>query len=722
MEFTDKGREAFARVTKRIADRGRDCETLAGVDPKCPQPGSPPDDFFQRFAITLDNQIVSLATIDYQENPEGIDGRTGASIQNIGDIGQAQDLAENLRIGALPIDLKLISQTQVSATLGQQALDQGLTAAAAGLALTILFLLLFYRVLGAVATVTLLIYAALLFALVKLIPITLTLPGIAGMVLTLAVAADANIVMYERIKEEVRGGRSVPAAISAGYAKALRTIIDANVVTIGVAFILFTLATAGVRGFAFTLGVGTIVSLFTAVLGTSAILGSLARTRLLRRPSALGARTTGDREGWRFDFMGNSRWFFSMSGVILAAGAIAIASLGLNFGIDFESGTRITAPLRQAASVDQVRDTITPLGYGDAEIQEVQDPELGQNVVQIEVRQLSPDRVAQVRNALNDDYGVATGDFVSNSVGPTFGEQIARTAVIAVVASLFLIAIYIGFRFEWKFAVPVMIALAHDLLITAGVYALFDREVTSATVAALLTIMGYSLYDTVIVFDRIRENVPRMPRATFSQIANRSMSEVFTRSLATSLVVLMPVGSLLLFGGETLKDFAFALLVGVLSGAYSSIFIATPVLVEWKEREQTYMRRRRLMLQQFGGKIPAFATGALGEPAPAAATATPAAPVAPADQPVPTGRAARRQRRAASSSTSTTRTVPRPPAVTDGDGAPPSPPPERAAQPSAETPASPSAPAAPSEPPAKPKPKSKSKSKRQQKRRKHGRR
>ena len=248
---------------------------------------------------------------------------------------------------------------------------------------------------------------------------------------------------------------------------------------------------------------------------------------------------------------------------------------------------------------------------------------------------------------------MATKDFVSNSVGPTFGAQIARTAVIAVVASLLLIAVYIGFRFEWKFAVPVMIALAHDLLITAGVYALFDREVTTATVAALLTIMGYSLYDTVIVFDRIRENVPRMPRATFSQIANRSMSEVFTRSLATSFVVLMPVGSLLLFGGETLKDFAFALLVGVLSGAYSSIFIATPVLVEWKERELTYMRRRRLMLQQFGGHIPAFATGTLGEPAPAAAAAGAGAGVAAAaataepEAPAPTTRAGRRERREA---------------------------------------------------------------------------
>ena len=461
MEFTDQGREAFARVTKRIAERGSKIIQAPGADR---------EQAFQRFAITLDDKIVSLATIDFVQNPEGIDGRTGAQIENIGDFQATNDLAESLRIGALPIELKLISETQVSATLGQQALHQGLIAAAAGLALTILFLLVFYRVLGVVATVSLLAYAVLLFALVKLIPITLTLPGIAGLVLTLAVAADANIVMYERIKEEVRGGRSIPAAISAGYSKALRTIIDANVVTIGVAFILFTLATAGVKGFAFTLGVGTLVSLFTAVLATSAILGSMARSRLLRRPSALGV---GRRHrSWKFDFMGNSRWFFSFSGAIIAVGAIAIATLGINFGIDFESGTRITTPLERPASVDQVRSTLAPLGYGDAKIQELDDPDLGQNVVQIAVPQLEPDQVDKVERALDQDYGVAVDEFSSTSIGPTFGEQIARTAVIAVIASLFLISVYIGFRFEWKFAVPILIALAHDLLITAGVYAL----------------------------------------------------------------------------------------------------------------------------------------------------------------------------------------------------------------------------------------------------------
>ncbi len=612
MEFTDEGREAFARVTKRLAERGARIIVPPGSDRDAGLPALR-DHARQQDRLARDDRLRSNC-------PRASTAERARRSRASGRSRRRRTSPRACASARFPIELKLISQTQVSATLGQQALDQGLTAAAVGLALTIIFLLIFYRVLGLVATVALLIYAIFLFALVKLIPITLTLPGIAGLVLTLAVAADANIVMYERIKEEVRTGRSIPSAIAAGYSKALRTIIDANVVTIGVAFILFTLATAGVKGFAFTLGVGTLVSLFTAVLATSAILGTLARTRLLRRPSALGVNPK-EKKGWRFDFMGKSRWFFSFSGVILAVGAIAIATLGLNFGIDFESGTRMMTPLEQSATVDDVRQTLEPLGYGDAKIQEVDDPELGDNVVQISVAQLDPAEVPQVEQALDADFGVAGDEFSATSVGPTFGEQIARTAVLAVFASLLLISLYIGFRFEFKFAVPVLIALAHDLLITAGVYALFDREVTTSTVAALLTIMGYSLYDTVIVFDRIRENVPRMPRATFSQIANRSMSEVFTRSLATSFVVLMPVGALLLFGGETLKDFAFALLVGVASGAYSSIFIATPVLVEWKEREQTYMRRRRLILREHGGQVPAFATGAIGEPAPAGAGA-----------------------------------------------------------------------------------------------------
>src|SRR3954463_11637047 len=387
-EFPDKGRKAFARATKREAERG--AEILV-------PPGADPQQSFQKFAITLDNQLVSLATINYKENPEGIPGDTGAQINGIGTIQQTQDLAQNLRIGALPIALKLISKTQVSATLGKQALNQGLVAGGVGILLTLLFLLLFYRVLGVVAGVALLMYAVLLFALVKLIPITLTLPGIAGLILTLGVAADANIVIFERVKEEARSGRSIPAAISSGYAKALRTIIDANVVTLFVAFILFMLATAGVKGFAFTLLIGTLTSLFTAVLATQAILSSMSRLKILRSNWALRLGSKDKRS--RFDFTGASNWFFSMSGAIIAAGAIAISTLGINFGIDFTSGTRITTPLERTASVQQVRDTISTPGYGDAKIQAVNDPELGSNVIQISTRKFEPARVDAVEQA-----------------------------------------------------------------------------------------------------------------------------------------------------------------------------------------------------------------------------------------------------------------------------------------------------------------------------------
>jgi SecD/SecF fusion protein len=361
-----------------------------------------------------------------------------------------------------------------------------------------------------------------------------------------------------------------------------------------------------VKGFAFTLGIGTLVSLFTAVLATQAILLSLRGSRLLQKPSALGAGKP--KKPITFDFMGASKWFFSMSGLILLVCTLAIASSGLNFGIDFESGTRITAALDRPATVEQVRDALAPEGFGDAKIQTIDNPELGPNVVQIADEQSG--KTDAVTNALDAEFGVQ-GDPEVSEIGPTFGETVANSAMIALIASLSVISIYLALRFEWKFAVPVLIALMHDILITAGIYALVGREVTTSTVAALLTILGFSLYDTIIVFDRIRENVPRMPSAAFSQIVNRSMSEVIVRSLATSFCTMLPVLALFFFGGETLQDFAFALLVGTLSGTYSSVFIAGPVLVHWKEKEPVYATRFRRIREQFGA-VPAYAVATAG--------------------------------------------------------------------------------------------------------------
>jgi SecD/SecF fusion protein len=597
--FTGHGKNAFQKVTGDIAHRGQLNSPL----------GNPQN---QHFAVALDTQLVTVPQIDFKQFPDGIPADQGADITGGFTIGSAQDLATQLRLGALPIKLKLISESQVSATLGKQALHQGLIAGAAGLLVVILFLVLYYRVLGVIATAGLLVYAIYFYALIKLIPITLTLPGIAGLILTIGVAADANIVIFERVKEEIRGGRSIRQGIATGYRKGLTAIIDANVVTILTAFILFVLATSEVKGFAFTLGIGTFVSLFTAVMATQAILSTMGNSRMISRPSALGAG--GKKREWRFDFMGASRWFFSLSGVILLIGALAIGGKGLNLGIDFTSGTRITASLVKPANEQQIRSVVSGAGAVGPQVQRISNKGLGNNVFQVSSKQLQPDKVAQVRSALDSKFGLKQGTFDVTSVGPTFGKTVANSAIVAIIASLLLISVYVALRFEWKFAVPVLIALMHDLLITSGVYALTGREVTTATVAALLTILGYSMYDTIIVFDRVRENVPRMPRAAFSQIVNRSMSEVLTRSLATTSCTLMPILALLFFGGATLRDFAFALLVGVASGAYSSIFIASPVLTHWKERESSYRARRRRIEEDLG-EVPAYApTGADVEP------------------------------------------------------------------------------------------------------------
>jgi SecD/SecF fusion protein len=594
--FTGTGRTEFSNVTKAIAQRG-----LQSAPPGVAGNASLADQFSGHFAIVLDGQIKSRPIVNFVQNPNGIDGRTGAEINGLG-LQESQDLAQILQIGALPVTLDQISSETVSATLGQQALHQGLIAGIVGLIFVCIFLIAYYRFLGVVAVLGLAIYGLFFFALIKLIPITLTLPGIAGLILTIGVAADANIVIFERIKEEARGGKSMLSAITAGYRRGIATIIDANVITLITAFILFALATANVKGFAFTLGVGTITSLFTAVVFTQAFLGLFGRARFMHSPAALGARE--QRFKWHFDFSKASRYFFTLSGCILLIGAISFATKQLNLGIDFKGGSRITVALQQQPTVDQVRSTINSLGISDAQVTKAHNPQLGTNVFDIDSK-ASPTEVQKVQPALQSKYGITTNGFNATTVGPTFGQQVAKSAIEAIIFSLLVICAYVAFRFEPKYAVPVIIALLHDILITGGVYSLTGTEVTSGTVAAFLTILGYSMYDTVIVFDRIRENVPRLPRATFSQIVNRSMSEVLTRSLITGLSSVFLVTLLYIFGGATLKDFAFAMMIGLLSGTYSSIFIASPVLTHWKEREPAYRRRRERIEEQMG-YVPAF--------------------------------------------------------------------------------------------------------------------
>jgi SecD/SecF fusion protein len=602
----------FEAMTQRLSKRGRDNSVIGGT----------PND--QHFVVTLDNQIVTTPSIDYTQFPNGIPSGNGSEITQIGSYSTATQLANVMASGALPLKLDLIASNNVSATLGHTALNQGLIAGLVGLLLVAIFLLVFYRVLGVIAVVALAVYALYFYALIKLIPVTLTLPGIAGLILTIGVAADANVVIFERVKEEARAGRSPLNAITTGYRRGFAAIIDANVVTFMTAFILFVLSQADVQGFALTLGIGVLVSLFTAVAATRAVLGTMGRTRLIARPSALGVSES--RRRWTFDFMGNSRWFFSLSGTILLIGAIAIGARGLNFGIDFVSGSQIQVSLAKHATQSQVVSAVESLhlksgkqSIGVPTVQQISNTNKSKRIAnsfQISTKTLLPNAIGSVSApssqpgtiayVLDKKWGLR--DLNSTTVGPSFGKTVENSAVVAIIASLLAISVYIALRFNWKYAVPVLIALMHDLLITSGVYALTGREVTASTVAALLTILGYSLYDTIIVFDRVRENVQKMPNAAFSQIVNRSMSEVLTRSLATSLCTLLPILALLIFGGTTLRDFAFALLVGVASGAYSSIFIASPVLTHWKEREPVYRRRRARIASEYGGAVPAYAT------------------------------------------------------------------------------------------------------------------
>jgi SecD/SecF fusion protein len=639
MDFTDAGAKKFEEITREIAQRGKLLYNTVG--------GGQGDyqNWLQSFAIVLDREMKSWPTIDFEEYPGGISGSNGAQISGIGDIGEAKDLALVLQTGALPVEFKTLDQTAISATLGKDSLQEAKVAALVGLLAVALFLLLFYRFLGLVAVAGLVVYAAVLYAAILIFNVTLTLPGIAGLVLTLGVAADANIVIFERIKEEVRAGRSVRAAIQTGYTKGFATIVDANVVTAITAMVLFAVATASVRGFALMLLIGTAISMLTAVLATRAFLSVLAGLKLLDSPRLMGAAGGGIPRWLKLDYIGRRNTWFAISGTVVLISLGAIAVKGLNLGIDFRGGTQIAFSTPTPVALDEVRAQAARIGEANAQIQGRGTATGGDAYQSFTVRtEALTTSEAQALQA-NLASSVQAESFGVKNVSASFGRQIARGAILAIIVSLLLIVGYITLRFQWKFAVPVLVALAHDVLITVGIYALLGREVTTATVAAVLTVLGYSIYDTIIIFDRIRENIPLMKRASFRVIGNVSLWETIPRSLATTFITLVPIASLWLFGGDTLKDFAFALLVGIGAGAYSSIFIGAPLLAVFKEREPEYARRR-----DDESAVDVSVGGALLEP-PAAVEAPVAAPsqagVAPAavEAPAPTASSAARERR-----------------------------------------------------------------------------
>jgi SecD/SecF fusion protein len=588
--FTSSGANKFHEITRTLAQRGASQAALAG------QPDNP--NYSQNFAIVLDGEIRSWPRIDFTD-PSLRDGISGgqAEITGLDSVQEAKDLALVLQTGALPVEFVQVERSDISATLGQDSLHQALIAGIGGLLAVAFFLLLFYRFLGVIAIIGLGIYGVLLYGALLLFNVTLTLPGFAGLVLTIGVAADANVVIFERIKEEVRAGKSVRAAIAGGYRKGFNTIVDANVVTIITAFVLFAVATGGVKGFALMLMIGTLISMITAVAATRALLGVLAGFRWFNNPAFMGASAQKIPSWQRVDFIGRTKYWFAVSGTVLAIGIGSLAVQGLNLGIDFKGGSQFSFKTPQPHQIADIRAQTTAMGINDAVIQGRGASTNGAyKEFQVRTKSLGQKQQSDLTARLTSDLQ-ATSVGVKN-VSASFSRQILRSALLAIVVSLALIVLYVTLRFEFKFAMPVLVALVHDILITLGIYSLTQREVTSATVAAVLTILGYSIYDTIIIFDRVRENIPLMRRSSFAAIANQSLWETIRRSLATTFITLLPVTSLLLFGGNTLKDFAFALMVGILSGAYSTIFIATPLLVVLKEREPEFAKRKSAGLRE----------------------------------------------------------------------------------------------------------------------------
>ena len=600
MVFNAEGKVAFAAITKTLAERGK----ITGTD--------------QLLAIVLDGLVESAPRVQ-EEIPDGNAEITGKFTAQ-----QVKDLVLVLNTGSLPYNLLPVSQNSIGATLGHSALNQALLAGAIGLILVMVFMVAYYRLLGVVASIALIIYGILFIGVLNAIGVTMTLPGIAGMILTLGMAVDANVLIFARMRDEVGAGKTVGAATSAGFKKAFRAVFDCNMTTIITAIILFWAASGGIKGFALTLGVGVALSMFTAVLVTRSMLSLLSGWKPFRNMRLLGLHVAGTK-GWKiYPFMRYRWWFLCTLAAVTVFAVIAIFALGLDFGIDFKGGTRLEVGLEQQTTVDEVRGVVTAQGVQDPVVQEVTGAN-GTHGFMITFRaadaKAEQAQAKAVLAALDTKYGTVADATGQEQVRGSFSASTTNRAFIACAIAILAIIAYLTFRFEFKFAIPAIVALLHDVGLTLGIYSASNRLVTTATVAAILTILGYSVHDTIIVYDRIRENTLLMKKESYGEMVDLSIRQTLIRSINTTVAILLPLLAILIFGGPTLKDFAFALTIGVLTGTYSSFFVASPLVVLWKSREPRY--RKRMALAGAGGANVAVDGVAVNKPA-AAAARTPA--------------------------------------------------------------------------------------------------
>ena len=485
---------------------------------------------------------------------------------------EAKTLALFLRAGALKAPIEIVEERTVGPSLGQDNIDQGFRSVMIGFLLVVIFMAFYYRTFGLVADLALLVNLVMIVAVLSLLQATLTLPGIAGIVLTVGMAVDANVLIFERIREEIRIGSTPQASIEAGYAKALSTIVDANITTLIAAVLLFSFGTGPIKGFAVTLFIGILTSMFTAILGTRAVVNLLFGGKRMK-VLPIGTRILDKVPA--FDFMSKRKIALMGSALVLVIAIAAIGVRGLNFGIDFTGGTLIELGYQSDVELKDVRTALKEGGYGDAAAQSFGTPR--DVLVRIPPHEgVSNEKISnEVFELLSTVAGGKPDLRRVEFVGPQVGEELTEDGGLAMLYALIAILIYVALRFEWRFAMGSIIALVHDVVFVVGIFALVWAVFDLPVLAAILAVIGYSLNDTIVVYDRIRENFRVMRKGTPTEIINVSLNQTLSRTMITSFTTVVVLLALFIFGGEIIHGFALALLVGVFIGTYSSIFVAS---------------------------------------------------------------------------------------------------------------------------------------------------
>jgi SecD/SecF fusion protein len=528
----------------------------------------------RQLGIVLDGELKSAPVI---KGP--ILGGNASISGGMTDIKEAYELS-NVLENPLETPVRIEEQRGVGPSLGKDSIESGVKSAIYGVIAVAAFMLVYYMFAGVIANVALILNIIILLGVLCSVGTTLTLPGIAGIVLTIGMAVDANVLIYERIREELAAGKSLRGAISAGYGKAFSTIFDSNLTTLIASVILIFMGTGPVKGFGVTLTIGVCVSMFTALIVTRLIFDWMLAGDKLK-----GLKMLHIVKGAHFDFMKFSKPAFILSWMLILVGLGYGISRGKHMlGVDFAGGDQLTLTYAQRVDEQKVRDALSKAGITDAT------PNYQQGLMDNKSSLLvtSPyDTGSKVEETLKSTFPEANFKRLAfDKVGPSVGGEIMRSALMASVLAMFGILVYVAFRYEFSFAVAAVVAILHDILMTLGWFALTGREFNAPIVAAVLTIIGFSINDTIVIFDRIREDLKLGVRGTFREVMNAALNQTLSRTIITSGTVFLATLSLYLFGGGVINDFAFTFLVGILTGTYSSIYIASALVLWWHKGQR----------------------------------------------------------------------------------------------------------------------------------------